>query len=435
MPTLRLSETARAGALLGAWLVAALPHARGAEPSEPAVSASESRALSEAAELAERDPAAAAAKLRSVLRPESSAALDYSLGVLSIRLERYEEAEAALREAVRKSPGFARAWSQLGRLLLDRRDPTGAAEAFRRALGGEGEAAETWKLLGYAYLLEGRLLEAETAYRRALALGPGDRETLVGLARVYLAREAHRDALAVAEELVRLDPLRGEHWTLAANASIGLEKTEDAAVALECARRLGAAGGDALATLGDLYYNLRLFALAARRYEEAFEGEGVPPERILRSAEALFAAGEAGRAESLVEKLEGKALREGGKVWVLRGRIAEARLDSSGAIAAYERAAAEDPLDGEALLALGRLFWQAGLRERARTVLERASRVRGFEAKALVLLAQVAVEEDRYRDAVRDLEKALEVEPSAWIRRYLEEVEAAEAALGPRSRW
>jgi len=42
---------------------------------------------------------------------------------------------------------------------------------------------------------------------------------------------------------------------------------------------------------------------------------------------------------------------------------------------------------------------------------------------ALVLLAQIAVELDRYEEAIRHLESALEIEPSARVRRYLEQVE------------
>jgi hypothetical protein len=55
-------------------------------------------------------------------------------------------------------------------------------------------------------------------------------------------------------------------------------------------------------------------------------------------------------------------------------------------------------------------------------VLERASRVRGFEVRALLLRAQIAVELDRYRQAVEHLEAAQELQPSPRVERYLAQV-------------
>ena len=60
--------------------------------------------------------------------------------------------------------------------------------------------------------------------------------------------------------------------------------------------------------------------------------------------------------------------------------------------------------------------------ERAAIVLERASRVRGFETRGLVTLARMEVELDRYEKAAEHLEAAQDLESSVRVGRYLEQV-------------
>ena len=406
------------------------PEAPEKPQTEPVVSEAEAGLLREVSELATTDRPAAIEKLRAGLNEDSSAALDFTLGVLSSQENNLAEAEQAYTAATRKFPIFARAWEKLGRVRLMRDRPREAAAAFRKALGHGKRSADLWKLLGYSYLLSERPLAAESAYGQALALAPDDREIMLGLAKALLGSGRAGQALPLLKELCALDPLKDEFWLLQANACLAMDDQEGALEMLECAHRLGIIRADSLMTLGDLYYNKNLLDPAIRRYDLAFAKGDVSAERMLRCAEALFYIGRSEEASRHLSQAQARALAEPEKAHLLAGRIAESRSDLAAARKAFEAALVADPLNGDALIALGKLHWNAKEYERAVLVLERASRVRGVEANALLLLAQIKVELDRFNEAVEHLEAAQELEPSARVGRYLEQVRDLSRSVG-----
>lgn len=422
---------AAAGAVAAACLPADLARAASAgregrgherrDRTEPVVSRKEAALLREVTELAETRAQAAVARLREATNDNSSAALDFALALL-LQEREPAEAEAAYLAATKKLPRFLRAWSGLGRLRLARDRPADAASAFREAIRLDAGEAKHWKLLGYSYLLADRLTAAESAYRRALVLSPDDREIALGLAKTVLASGRPAEALPLVREQTAADPLNEELWLIQAGALLGMGKEDRALDALEAARRLGVLGADGLFTLGDLCYNRGLYDDAAARYTAAFATGKVGAKRILRCAEALFQAGRIETALLFLNKARRAGLEDAARAWLLDGRIAERRSDNEGARKAYGSAIEHDPLNGEALLALARLHWLTKDYERASLTFERASRVRGFEARALVALAEMEVELDRFRRAIEHLEAAQEISPDPRVARYLEQL-------------
>jgi len=396
----------------------ARPPSRG----EPKVSGQEARLLREAAELAKTDRGGAMEKVRAAGGEKSSAALDFALGVFLAQEGLLAEAEEAYGAATKKSPSFVRAWSALGRVRLMRDRPLDAARAFRRAIKEDGPGADLWKLLGYSYLVAGRLLAAESAYRQALVFAPEDREIELGLAKTLLSADRSREAVPLLECLRAEEPLKSEVWMLLANSHLAADAHDDALEVLECAHRLGILGPGARLTLADLYFNRELPEQAARHYDLAFKTGKVSAERMLSCAEALFQVGRTETAKSYLAQARSQGLKRPARGHLLAARIAEAGSDLDAARAAFEAALEADPLNGEALIALGELHWRAGEHDMAEIVLERASRVRGFEARGLVTLARMEVEFERYGKAAEHLEAAQELEPSLRVGRYLEQV-------------
>jgi tetratricopeptide (TPR) repeat protein len=82
-----------------------------------------------------------------------------------------------------------------------------------------------------------------------------------------------------------------------------------------------------------------------------------------------------------------------------------------------------DPLDGEALMLLGRHHSRNNEPDRAIFYFERAASIEAFEVNAKVSHAQVLVGLGRYADALPLLRRAQEAKPREDIARYLEQVE------------
>jgi tetratricopeptide (TPR) repeat protein len=390
--------------------------------SEPLVTADEQRLLASVSGRFKTDPKAAIARLRQACTEASSPALDFALGAFLFKEEQYAAAEEALSGAVRKLPRFARAWAMIGRVRLMVNKPQGAAAAFKEALVNGPPSVDTWKLLGYCHLLADRPLAAEAAYKQALGLDPEDSDVLLGLAKAFLLGERYTEALLPLRQLSRKDARVSEYWTLQANAYMGAGNHDRALVVLETAKRLGVLGPQAVMTLGDLYYNKGLFDQAIARYDDALQSGALTPGRLFSCAEALFHAGKIDAAATYLAKAEAGKPANRARGRILAGAIAEARDDFDAACKAYEDAIEADPLNGEALLALGKLKWRRQEYDRAEIVLDRCARIPGREAEAKVLLAQIAVERDDYEKAIAHLEKAVEIKPSARIEEYLQRV-------------
>ena len=98
---------------------------------------------------------------------------------------------------------------------------------------------------------------------------------------------------------------------------------------------------------------------------------------------------------------------------------------------AYRKLLFDDPLDARALLAFGDLQRDTGKPEEAVMAYERAARISGFEARALIRHAQVEIERERYKKALELLEAALAFDDQPHLRKYVEQVRRLAAINAP----
>lgn len=93
-------------------------------------------------------------------------------GLQLYRERRYDEAEAAFKEALQLQPKFALAANNLGFVLYRRGKPADAATWFEKAVEMDGSRALAWLNLGDARLQAGDDAKAMAAYKTFLELAP-----------------------------------------------------------------------------------------------------------------------------------------------------------------------------------------------------------------------------------------------------------------------
>ena len=96
----------------------------------------------------------------------------YSLGIAYGKLNRYNDAIEAYRQALRINPEYADAWYNLGVAYGNLNRYNDAIEAYRQALRINPEYADAWYNLGVAYGELKRYNDAIEAYRQALRINP-----------------------------------------------------------------------------------------------------------------------------------------------------------------------------------------------------------------------------------------------------------------------
>jgi tetratricopeptide (TPR) repeat protein len=216
-----------------------------------------------------RFPAAEAAAREAIAVSSGYAPAHAMLGLVLSDQGRAAEAEAACLEALRLDPASARARALLGTVRSDQGRHSEAEAACREAIRLDRDLPEAHCYLSIVLFSAGRPAEAESAAREAIRLDPYYLTARLNLAAVLReqgrggeSEAAYRDCFAVAPEIAR------PHQSLADLLFRQGEFTE-AEVQLREAVRLEPDNADTRLALGHLLYQQERYADAAAEYRVA----------------------------------------------------------------------------------------------------------------------------------------------------------------------
>ncbi|HEX5707486.1 MAG TPA: TonB family protein [Pyrinomonadaceae bacterium] len=139
-------------------------------------------------------------------RTQDSLVSDTTVGIDFFKHGQYDTAVRVLRDAVKKNSADADAWYYLGLALSRQNKIDDAREAFERAVKLRPESPPERAALAYALLLVGKHRDAEREARQVLTLDARSAEAhhIVGVVRLREGRLA--DALASADEALKVSP-------------------------------------------------------------------------------------------------------------------------------------------------------------------------------------------------------------------------------------
>jgi tetratricopeptide (TPR) repeat protein len=398
------------------------------DPFEPTITRKESDLLNAAVQKAHDEPEAAVAMLRDEITEKTSPALDFALGNFYYQGGELENAEEAYRAAIAKLPNFRSALNNLARVYISQDRPVEAMQMFQSLVrDGQGDA-QSLLLLGHCLLLQDKAVQAEGAYRQSLMLAPDESYAMRGLIKSLIEQQRNAEVLSLTRDLQTQFPYDAELWNLRANAHLSLDQFGEAIGSLETARLLEAVTASMLATLGDLYLNRAQPREAISAYQQAFSQMEPSVDHMLQATQGFLILEALEQAEQLLHRIKElesqsplspehrqRSAKLEARLALLQGRLEDAA-------ARFETIIREDPLDGDAMLALAALRMTLEQVEDARMLFERAARINGYEANALVQHAQLEVGRGRYRSAVALLERAQVFEEQSHITRYLEQL-------------
>jgi tetratricopeptide (TPR) repeat protein len=125
----------------------------------------------------------------------ASAALLLSVCALGFQRARvFASEESLMRDTLARNPAAASAHNDLGVILANRKDLSGALTQFTAAAQANPKDAAVQSNLGQMLGMLGNLREAETHLRAALALKPSDADAHARLAKVLSAQSRDREA-------------------------------------------------------------------------------------------------------------------------------------------------------------------------------------------------------------------------------------------------
>jgi tetratricopeptide (TPR) repeat protein len=374
----------------------------------------------------------AVAELKEIRKQNTNPLFDYTLANIYFQQGELDKAIDLYEQAVDPKTGkenFRRAWANLGKIYVRTGKHEKAIEALRRVIETGGGTGTTYGLLGFAYSKVQKPVPAESAFRKAILLDPETQDWKLALAQSFHRQQRFGELVTFLEQLLKKDPENQDFWMLQAQGYIGLEKPLKAAQNYEMVDALGASSYDSLNMLGNIYVNQELYEMAVRSYIRALELKpGHDPEGAVRAAQVLAARGAYEPTEKLVsaiERVKGDQLAKDQRkdLLKLRARIAADRGADKTQAKVLERIIEIDPMDGEALMLLGKYYAQNDRPEQAKNRYEQAARIDDYEADAKIRLAQLLVKEEKYEQALQNLRAAQKLNYRDHVQDYLEQVE------------
>lgn len=393
---------------------------------EPEMTAEEYALYEKVATMLSTNPPFALRLLEAMVgdKAKPSPAFEFILGNAYYAAGEYGKAEASYKVAVERYPTFLRAWNNLGVLYYSMDRFGDAARCFSKTIGLGDRDPMTLGLLGYSLEQESNFISAEMAYMQALVGDPANTEWKEGLLRLCIKGRQYARAEAVVRNLIKEQPQEPRFWLIYANILISDQRKLEAMAILEAAARLGVAGADQLVLLGDLYAEQKLFAEATGIYEKLLErtpetGQG----KLLHFARVLIADGKVEQAERVLGVMKGE-LPSPVRLTLLQTRadLYAAKKQWSDARRELEALLAIAPLDGPALMSLGRVYVAEENVARAMFAFEAAYGVPGTTYRASLELANLQLKNRDYAASVKYLEKALSLHRTDAVQDYLSRI-------------
>ena len=350
-----------------------------------------------------------------------SPAFEFILGNAYYAAGQIEKSETNYLSSVRRYPTFLRAWVNLGILYYSSGRYGDAIPCFSKAVVLGDRDSTTFGLLGYCLQKQGDLVSAEMAYMQALSGDPSNVDWKEGLLAICIEGKQLTRAESLVKNLIKAQPTDTRYWLTYANILLSEGRKVEATVLLETAAGTGVANVEELSLLGDLYGEQKMVPEAADIYRRVLASSPEMGEKkILHYAEVLISGGRLDDAERVLGTMKPEDASRGG-VELLRTRAdllaAEKKWPEERRV--LDQLLTIAPLDGQALVSLGRAYAAEDDVARATLAFEGAYRIQSSAYVASLELANIEVKNRHYAKCVEYLQKALSIEKSDAVEDYL----------------
>jgi tetratricopeptide (TPR) repeat protein/SAM-dependent methyltransferase len=387
--------------------------------------------------------------IRQAIAKSGGSALYHSnLGACYRALNRFDEAIAAFREAVRLEPGFLGARYNLAMALEAAGLPDEALHAYDEVLRLNSGYVEALNNRGALLSAQGRTEEAVSSYRRAVECRPRSASLHYNLANALSRCGQYEAAAQEYREAIRLNPEIPEAHNNLATALDALGQSEEALVALERALVLRPDYAEAQINQATIRQAIRDRAATIADDPESITPNSVPvastPEQWCARGSQLQALGQFEQADELFRRAlqfdpncaaayfgfgygllinekheEAASYYEQGLLiddtdataWNNLGSAYTALEKYEEAIACYESALQIDAANAKAHFNLGNVYKDIGQPSEASACYRRALYVEPELAEAHINLGVVLQQQGRLEEALASHDRAVELRP------------------------
>lgn len=342
-------------------------------------------------------------------------------GQVLLNEKQYALAEKMLVDALESTPNSPSAHRSLSMIYLMTGEQDNARKHLTRCVELGVQDAQIFGQLAYVNLQLGKPISAISAYQNALMLEPDSQQWYQGLLFALIETNALAQAETLLSEMLLNDESNKQLWLQRGHIALKQGNAIKALSSLETAMSLGDSSLSNLISIAKLHASdgsLRrasdilaenIATFLTDQSSEGFEAyttiaSYLANQQQWEELERLTKA-----AEEYQNALTPSQIAS---INVLQAKVAINKGRSESAIALLTHAIERIPDNGEALLALAKLYQQQHKIERAKMMYLRAEALEDVKQQAMLGRAQVALEQRQYHQALELLRNVYRAFPS-----------------------
>ena len=371
-----------------------------------------------------------------------SAAIDFNMGNLQFELGKIKDAILSYHRAIRRFPNFRRAHKNLGFCYARENRWNDAMKELEEAIRLGDQDGATYGQLAYGRMQQGHYASALQAYRLAQVTQPDSVDWKAGVAQCLQYLKRNEEALALIEEVIELRPDESSYYLLETSIQMALGQIDDAVANLDWLRRNDKLDAENHLLLASLHLRSGNNRLARPLVLKALTMSPLPsPHSSMNLLEFLIQMKDWSMAtetltaiENAYPKLAEEKSDELKNLSHKKQRLAamidiDSKTNPERGKTILETLLRENPLDAESMLVLARYHTSQKQLQEAEMLLQQATKVKSYRARAQIELAKLYVSQARYKEAIKQLDQSLKDTPNQSVKEYRDAVaHLAEAA-------
>jgi tetratricopeptide (TPR) repeat protein len=225
------------------------------------------------------------------------------------------------------------------------------------------------------------------------------------------------------KNLIRERPSDTRYWLTYANILLSEDRKVEATVILETAVGMGFTSVEELTLLGDLYAEQNLIPEAGQIYSKVLASSPeIGEQKLIRYAKTLISSGRLRDAEAVLDRFKEAGATGGIELLQTRADLLAAEKKWPEARKEIDEILKVEPLNGRALVSLGRAYDAEDEVPRATLAFEAAFNVPAATYVASLELANIELRNRHYAKCVEYLQKALSIEKTDAVEDFLARV-------------
>jgi tetratricopeptide (TPR) repeat protein len=328
---------------------------------------------------------------------------------LLIQAKRFPEARKLNDEILKTNPNDDDALVCQSQMQISDGDANGAAQKLQTVIKNTPKNSQAHYVLGVAFEKLGNLESAEGEWREALRLRPDFLDAQRALANAAM-RQGDMGALQeAATQIIRLQPASPDGYALRAMSYINRKHYAEAEQDIRKAIDIAPQSAFGYVQLGNLKFTQGQYSDAAKAYQEALDRNSNSSDSLRGLMSTYMSEKQVDKAIAAVSAQIAKSPNNSGFYDLLGTALFHSKKDLSGAEAAFEKSAALDKHNSDALLKLCQVRAAKGQIDQAIATAQQALKDNPREPNLFVLMGKLYESKSDWKKAEDAYQNALAV--------------------------